>query len=169
MQIKKDEIERRLARFRDAAKAAGVKLTHQRLEILREVASSLEHPDAVAVFRAVQPRMPTVSLDTVYRTLALASELGVISTLGARRESVRFDGNRDPHHHFVCIHCGLIRDFESAALDTLRVPSSAKRFGEVITTYVEVRGVCPRCAGSHTKTAAAKGDGRPRRKARNKP
>ena len=88
MQIKKDEIERRLARFRDAAKAAGVKLTHQRLEILREVASSLEHPDAVAVFRAVQPRMPTVSLDTVYRTLALASELGVISTLGARRESV---------------------------------------------------------------------------------
>lgn len=169
MPVPQSEIERRLDHFREAARAAGVKLTHQRLEILREVAASLEHPDAVAVFRAVQARMPTASLDTVYRTLALASELGVLSALGPRRESVRFDANRSPHHHFHCVYCGIIRDFESPALDTLRIPTTAKRFGQVIGTYVEVRGVCPRCAGSHARTAADEAPDRRRRNARTKP
>lgn len=110
----------------------------------------------MAVFRAVRPRMPTVSLDTVYRTLALASELGVITTVGARRDTVRFDGNQAPHHHFVCIQCGLIRDFESPALDAMPVPASARRLGQVLSTQVEVRGVCPRCSGNHAPAATGR-------------
>ena len=47
-------VEHRLAAFTDIARAARVKLTHQRLEIFREVASSVEHPDAETVFRAVR-------------------------------------------------------------------------------------------------------------------
>jgi Fur family transcriptional regulator, peroxide stress response regulator len=65
------------------ARNSGVRLTDQRLEIFREVAASLDHPDAEAVFRAVQPRVPTVSLDTVYRTLWLLTDLGIVTTLGA--------------------------------------------------------------------------------------
>jgi len=123
-----------------------VKLTHQRLEIFREVASSSEHPNAEAVFRAVQSRVPTVSLDTVYRALWLLTDLGLVSTLGPRRESVRFDANLGHHHHFVCVRCGLTRDFENPAFDALRIPPAARRFGNVIVAQVEVRGVCSRCA-----------------------
>ena len=121
--IADSEIERRIERFKAAAREAGVKLTHQRLEIFREVASSLEHPDAETVFRCVQARMPTVSLDTVYRTLWMLNDLGLVTTLGPRRESVRFDANLEHHHHYVCVRCGLARDFESAELDALRVPA----------------------------------------------
>ena len=67
--VNEDETTRRVAQFKATAKARGIKLTPQRLEIFREVASSLEHPDAETVYRAVHARMPTVSLDTVYRTL----------------------------------------------------------------------------------------------------
>ena len=146
------EILSRLARYQTVARAAGVKLTHQRLEIFREVAASLEHPDAESVFRAVQTRLPTVSLDTVYRTLWLLHDLGLVATLGPRRGSVRFDANLEPHHHYVCVRCGLARDFTSAELDILRVPDIVQEFGSIVATHVEVRGICGGCAA---KSAAA--------------
>lgn len=136
---------RRFGRFVEVAKAAGVKLTHQRLEIFREVAESLEHPDAEMVFRAVRARVPTVSLDTVYRTLWRLHELGLITTLGPQRDSVRFDPNTDPHHHFVCLRCGMVRDFESEELNSIRFPDSVNQLGMAMATHVEVRGVCAQC------------------------
>ncbi len=150
MKLDKPEIEHRLAQFQAAAHSAGVKLTHQRLEIYREIASSQDHPSAEAVFRAVRARVPTVSLDTVYRTLWKLHDLGLLTTLGPRRESVRFDANLDPHHHFVCIRCGLARDFNSPQLNALRVPPAARKFGCVVSTHVEVRGVCDQCTERET-------------------
>jgi Fur family peroxide stress response transcriptional regulator len=140
------EVERRTERLKAASKEIGVRLTHQRLEIFREVAASPEHPDAEAVFRGVQKRMPTVSLDTVYRTLWLLNGLGLISTLGPRRDRVRFDANVEQHHHYICVRCGLARDFESADLSALRIPEGVKEFGSIVTTHVEVRGLCGSCA-----------------------
>jgi Fur family peroxide stress response transcriptional regulator len=156
----KTTLERRLERFRAAARASGVKLTHQRLEIFREVAASLEHPDAEEIFRGVQARMPTVSLDTVYRTLWTLNDLGLISTLGPRRQSVRFDANLEPHHHYVCIRCGSARDFKSKKLDTLRIPDAVKALGSVVLTQVEVRGICDTCSREQPKES---GSGRPTR------
>lgn len=144
--VSSDEVARRVARFEAAARDAGLKLTHQRLEIFREVASSLEHPDAETVFQAVHARMPTLSLDTVYRTLWMLNDLGLISTLGSRRESVRFDANPERHHHYVCVRCGKARDFQSAELDTLRLPHTVRELGSVLSTHVEVQGICDSCA-----------------------
>jgi len=129
-----------------ACRQAGLKVTHQRLEVFREVATRLDHPDAEAVFRVVRARLPTVSLDTVYRTLSLLGELGLVTPLGPRRESVRFDANLARHHHYVCVRCGLTRDFESPALDTVRVPSTVKELGSVVAMQIEVRGLCAACA-----------------------
>jgi len=146
MKVDRSEVERRVEHFKEAARQAGVKLTHQRLEIFREVAASLKHPSAEAVLKALQPRMPTVSLDTVYRTLWLLSDLGLVSTLGPKRESVRFDANLEQHHHYVCVRCGQASDFESEELNVLRIPESVKELGSIVGTHVEVRGVCGRCA-----------------------
>ena len=76
------KLEARLQQLKDGARKAGVKLTHQRLEIFRELAATAEHPDADAIFRAVQQRVPTVSVDTVYRTLWRLHDLGLVTTLG---------------------------------------------------------------------------------------
>lgn len=145
MKLGQTEVEQRLRHFEQAAKKAGLKLTHQRLEIFRVVASSAEHPDAEAVLTSLKPRMPTISLDTVYRTLWLLEDLGLVVILGPRRESVRFDANLSRHHHYVCVRCGLTRDFESAELNQLPIPQEVGEFGRIDTTQVEVRGVCSRC------------------------
>ena len=153
MKVERAEVDRRVDRFKAESKAAGLKLTHQRLEVFREVAASLEHPDADTLFQKVRRRVPTVSLDTVYRTLWLLNDLGLIRTLGPRRESVRFDANLTRHHHYVCVQCGLARDFESAELNALRIPEAVKRLGSVSGTHVEVRGVCESCMKRAGKTS----------------
>ena len=146
MEVDKNEIERRVEHFEETARKAGVKLTHQRLEIFRKVAASVDHPSAEAVLKALKPRMPTVSLDTVYRTLWLLNDLGLVWTLGPKRASVRFDANLTRHHHYFCVRCGLVRDFESAELSSLRIPESVSELGSIDATQVEVHGVCSRCA-----------------------
>ena len=146
MKVARQEIERRMARFNEACRKSGAKLTHQRMEIFREVAQTGDHPDAEEVFQGVRERMPSVSLDTVYRTLWWLKELGLITTLGSSRERTRFDANLRRHHHFVCIQCGLTRDFYSDKLDKLTLPESLQSIGQVETTHVEVKGVCLECA-----------------------
>jgi len=145
MKIKKKEVEQRMKRFETVCRAEGIKLTHQRIEIFREVAQAGDHPDADQVFQRVRGRMPTVSLDTVYRTLWLLKDLGLVVMLGSSRERTRFDANLNSHHHFVCGQCGFTRDFYSADLDNINLPDSVDTFGEIEATHVEVRGVCREC------------------------
>ena len=92
MKPTKQDIEQRMARFNETCRNSGAKLTHQRMEIFREVAQSTDHPDVEKVYQGVRRRMPTVSLDTVYRTLGWLKELGLITTLGPPREAPRVLG-----------------------------------------------------------------------------
>jgi len=147
MKISKKAIKQRMERFEKVCRNAGLKLTYQRIEIFREVAQTGDHPDADTVFRRIRERIPMVSLDTVYRTLWMLNDLDLIKTLGPPRERTRFDANLNSHHHFVCIRCGLTRDFYSKELDELKVPQVVKTFGRAGTKQVEIRGVCLECAG----------------------
>jgi Fur family peroxide stress response transcriptional regulator len=169
VQVESKEVERRLERFKGAARDAGIKLTHQRLEIFQAVASSLEHPSAEAVHRAVQASTPTVSLDTVYRTLWLLTDLGLLATLGPRQDSVRFDANVENHHHYVCTRCGLVRDFESDELNALKFPDTVNDFGQVVSAHLEVRGICDLCAKQPSSSHPQEENNSPRGKKRSKP
>lgn len=145
MKVKKREVELRMKHFETVCRNEGIKLTHQRMEIFREIAQTVDHPDAEQIFQRVRGRMPTVSLDTVYRTLWLLNDLGLAVTLGTSGEPTRFDANLKRHHHFVCGRCGFTRDFYSEDLDKIRLPESVDELGEIGATHVEVRGVCREC------------------------
>lgn len=146
MKINNKEIEQRVRHFESVCRQEGIKLTHQRIEIFREVAQTGDHPDAEQVFQRVKNRIPTVSLDTVYRTLWLLKDLGLVVPLGSSRERTRFDANLNSHHHFVCGKCGFTRDFYSSDLDNIRLPDSVTTLGQIEATHVEVRGICQKCA-----------------------
>ncbi len=145
MKIEEREVEQRMERFETVCRDEGIKLTHQRIEIFREVAQAGDHPDAEQVFQRVRDRMPTVSLDTVYRTLWLLNDLGLVETLGSSRERTRFDANLNKHHHFVCVQCGFTRDFYSSDFDNITIPDSIGSLGEIEATQVVVRGICREC------------------------
>jgi Fur family peroxide stress response transcriptional regulator len=145
MKIGLAKVKQRMAHFEEVCRHSDIKLTHQRIEIFREVAQSGDHPDVEMVYQGVRKRMPTVSLDTVYRTLWLLKDLGLITVLGSAREKARFDANLSPHHHFVCMRCGLTQDLYCEEFDKLKPPKSVKALGQAETTHVEVRGVCIEC------------------------
>lgn len=140
-----------VAHFAATCRGAGVKLTQQRLVILKEVLKRRDHPDAEAVFRTVRRKLPTVSLDTVYRTLWFLHDLGLVEALDRGNGSLRFDTNSLLHHHFVCVQCGAIHDFENAAFDKLTVPKAASAFGRIKKVQVEFRGLCKNCEKNENK------------------
>lgn len=145
MPVPETEVAARLERFSTALRSSGFRLTHQRLEVVREVASTDAHPDAEQVFRKVRERVPTISLDTVYRTLGTLADLGLVSRVSGVSAAVRYDANTLPHHHFVCTRCGRIRDIESSELDGLEASPSATGLGQLESVEVRFRGVCRTC------------------------
>ena len=138
-------LEARIEAFVDACRRQNLRVTHQRMEIYRELAATEEHPDVDTIYRRVRRRIPMISLDTVYRNLKLLAEKGLISVVGLSEERLRFDANIAPHHHFVCVSCGAIRDFTSPVLANLRLPAGAKRLGKPLSVHLEVKGVCGAC------------------------
>lgn len=131
--------------FEDALRKAGVKVTRQRLEIIGEVVAARGHPSIGEVYEAVRARIPSISLDTVYRTMRTLASLGMIHPVGTSGERVRFDADRTPHHHFLCSVCGEAYDFLCPELDAIPIPEQARSIGLVRGSRIEVRGVCRKC------------------------
>ncbi len=152
MVLSKAEVDRRVQAFLRTCRVRGLKLTEQRTQIFRELAASLAHPDAETVYQAVSKRVPSISRDTVYRTLSTLEDEGLVRKVEPLSESARYDANLDRHHHFVCTVCGLVRDFYSEALDDLPIPKSVEALGQIESAQVEVRGICSACAQRKTKT-----------------
>jgi Fur family peroxide stress response transcriptional regulator len=146
-----EDIDRRTEAFVQFCRRQGMKATHQRMEIFRELVGSQEHPDAETVYRRVRKRVPSISRDTVYRTLSALEIGGHIRRTEVLGGPARFDANTDLHHHFICTICGAIKDFHSEALDHLPVPDSVKTFGSIESAQVQVRGVCSACIGRRAK------------------
>ena len=126
-------------------KDRGLRLTHQRLEILRELSADTGHPSAEDIYTRVVKRIPTISLDTVYRTIATFEESGVVSRVQVLDDRGRFDSNMSVHHHMVCTRCKKIEDFYWPAFDNMDVPGDLGSWGEVASKHVELRGLCKDC------------------------
>ncbi len=151
MAISGDEVRQQVASLAEIFRRQGLKVTHQRMEILKELVRAQEHPSAETVYVRVRRRIPAISLDTVYRTLKLLEEKGIISRVGSMRDRARFDANTDQHHHFICIECGRVGDFHSDVLDRFPVPPEVAEMGSVDGVYVELRGRCRKCQSRATK------------------
>jgi Fur family peroxide stress response transcriptional regulator len=145
MKLEAKEVEKRVSGFPEVCRRHGVKATHQRSEIYRELADTKAHPDAETIYRRVRERIPAISLDTVYRTLRLLEKKGLIARVGSLGERTRFDADTDCHHHFVCTECGFIGDIYNEAWNSFRATSDVRSMGTVNSIHVELRGLCKAC------------------------
>jgi Fur family ferric uptake transcriptional regulator/Fur family peroxide stress response transcriptional regulator len=134
----------------EALRERGQRVTSQRVVIHRALQELGRHVSAEQVLEAVRGRLPGVSLPTVYATLDLFEELGLVRRVtGGRRLGgpILYDPRVDPHHHVVCRRCGRLEDLE-APLDAAAALAAARSAGwapdgpELVVT-----GLCPACAG----------------------
>ncbi|VGO21074.1 Fur family transcriptional regulator [Pontiella sulfatireligans] len=132
-----------IERLKLACQNAGLRMTHQRMEIFREVAQTDEHPDADTILKRVRERMPTISHDTVYRTLSSLEDMGLISRVDPVCGRARYDANSDAHHHFICTECGCIADVYLN--DEIPLPEGIENLGRVESLHLQIRGMCHNC------------------------
>ena len=90
----------------------GYKVTVQRLAICKCVLKREDHPSAEEIHQALKLEHPTISLGTIYKTLHLMRDLGLIQELGFKDGTVRYDPDTDLHVNLVCTGCGKIYDYK---------------------------------------------------------
>ena len=115
--------------------------------ILNCVRSTDAHPSADWVFEHVKQQVPDISLATVYRNLALFKEQGLINSLGTVNGVERFDGNTEPHVHFICTQCGAVQDLpEISVPEELNSAVARSSGGRVDNCQLSFTGICGECA-----------------------
>jgi Fur family peroxide stress response transcriptional regulator len=125
---------------------AGIVTTQQRVALLDLLLGRNDHPDAEGMLAAARERMPSLSMDTVYRTLHLLADAGVIQRMAVPTRRARFDGCTQPHDHFLCVQCERILDLPRRADAPRAVPEEVSAYGEVRDIQTVYVGVCQRCA-----------------------
>jgi Fur family peroxide stress response transcriptional regulator len=137
--------EQQLVLFKQQCQANGIKLTPQRLLIYEELIRTTEHPSAERIYHALKQQFPTISLDTVHRTLDTFCAIGVAAMVEGTGGSKRFEGNLDDHHHARCVKCGKIQDFYHAAYNRLPAPPELPEDFQVFRQTVYLEGLCRAC------------------------
>ncbi len=137
--------DRQLEQLKQLCNETGIKLTHQRLEIFRELMAANDHPSAEQIHKRIHKKLPTIAIDTVYRTLATFDELGLVKKLHVLNERTLFDNNLKVHHHFICTRCKKVEDLYWSDFDKSQLPESVTDFGEIQSRHLEIHGVCQKC------------------------
>jgi Fur family peroxide stress response transcriptional regulator len=126
-------------------RSAGLKLTPQRIAIVREIADDLSHPTAQILFERLRPSFPTMSFATVYNTLDALARCGLTGSLNLGG-ALRFDPNAEPHHHAVCDACGAVVDVEVDDVEPFSPTITNLSGFRVLREERIYRGLCDRCS-----------------------
>ena len=128
-----------------ALKERDYRLTPQRLELVRLIATGEGHPSAAQLYAKIKPRFPTMSHATVYKTLAMLKEMNQVLEIDLRDDS-HYDGNRPvPHPHLICMQCGQIMDGD-LELDLSSIKKLEESSGyRIIRPQISFYGLCPNC------------------------
>ena len=127
-------------------RAAGKRLTHQRELILEALEESSIHLDAEAIHDRVKQEASDISLATVYRTLAVLKELGLVEAHSLGTDRCRYESAGDvPHYHFTCTACGKVIEFDTVLVTQVGEELSEREGIRVIEAHLHVKGYCAEC------------------------
>lgn len=123
------------------------KLTSQRRAILKVLSSSQEHLTPAEIYQRVHQEHPGIGLVTIYRSLNILNELGLICEVHTGGNSRRYIVRREPehHHHLICSGCGAVINFTGCDLSQLGERLSRETGFEIESHLLEFLGRCRDC------------------------
>ena len=129
---------------RRALNTTGLRVTNQRALILEVIRQG--HMDADEVYRQARKKQPRLSLSTVYRTLRMFKELGLVEELHFDEAHHHYEmKSSSEHHHLVCLGCGKIVEFECPLSPKMRERVARENDFEVTGVEIRMTGYCPKC------------------------
>ena len=93
-------------------KQKNIKITSQRLEILRYLDQNRMHQSVDQIYNKLKNKNPSLPKTTVYNSLQILAKEGIIKTISISNSELRYDFNNNNHHHFLCKKCGKIIDVD---------------------------------------------------------
>lgn len=122
-----------------------VRLTRQRAAIYTALAETTSHPTADDLYRTVKRQHPSISRNTVYYTLGVLRQAGLVQEVNVGHEVARFDANVTVHHHLICLGCRRILDVMDEALNQLAVSDGQAKGFHILGHRIEFHGYCAGC------------------------
>lgn len=135
--------DRLTARLRNA----GYKLTPPRRAVLEVIQQEGEHLNPNEILRQAQAIHPQTGRATVYRTLELLTELGIVRPIYVGEHGPTYIRAEGGHHHLVCSQCGAIVDFDQCVADGMERELEVKFGFEIRSHLLEFYGICQSCRG----------------------
>ena len=129
--------------------AAGRRLTVQRALVLKIIEESEEHLDAETIWQRATEMQAQLNLATVYRTLVVLKEMGLVQQRYFARDHKRevYESALKPeHYHFTCLGCGNIVEFETTRIQQVRTELSEEVGVGITHACVCFEGYCRNCA-----------------------
>ncbi|HEY49508.1 MAG TPA: transcriptional repressor [Dehalococcoidia bacterium] len=132
----------------DILRQKGYRLTPQRMMVLEAIEASDDHISAEEIHASARARYPYINISTVYRTLDLLKEKGLVTEtdLGGGRYLYHPVGKAQ-HHHLVCGKCGKVRDIDATVFQQLRDELKNKYGFNAEFEHIAVFGTCKNCEG----------------------
>ena len=143
--MQKDDRANKIPEFIKICQEHHLIVTPQRIAIYQELINSDIHPTADTIYQNVKREYPSISFDTVNRTLLTFATIGIVDVVEIFGGAKRFDPNVANHHHLHCTHCGKVFDFYSRAYDHLKVPEELHEQFQVTSKRVVLKGLCKKC------------------------
>lgn len=129
-------------------KERGYRLTPQRLMVLEAVHNAEHHISAEEICSQVKARYPYANISTVYRTLELLKELGLVTETDLGEGRVRYHpAEKGRHHHLVCQTCGRIMDLDESFLLPLKEALLRDYEFKASLSHLAISGQCSHCRG----------------------
>lgn len=144
--MKTINLENAMELFYSKCHEQGLKVTPQRVFIYQEMAKAKDHPSIDDIYQRVKKSLPNISFDTVYRTALSFFEIGIVDIVEGHSGSRRFDANTDQHHHFRCLKCHKIIDFDSDYYDQVAIPPELQSRFKVLNQRIFLEGICDECS-----------------------
>lgn len=123
-------------------KERGIRPTAQRIGVYGNIAQRTDHPTVEMLYQDMHPTHPSLSKTTVYNTLDMLSQAGLVKVVTINTSEARFDADTSLHGHFQCSSCGNVYDIR---LPELQLTASDLAGFEVSTQDVYFTGKCPKC------------------------
>lgn len=135
--------------FRESLHAAGRRLTPQRALVLNILQDADDHLDAEAIWKKAVVQNPDLNLATVYRTLTVLKEMGLVEqryfARDHKREYFEAVGKRE-HYHFTCLGCGQVIELETPRIRQARQELGAALGLQFLHACICFEGYCAACA-----------------------
>lgn len=140
-------MENEIEVFRNYIKENGLKFTPERKAILEEVFETHEHFDAESLYRKLKNKDKDISIATIYRTLPLLIESGLVSEAMRCGDRIYYEHTfgHKPHAHMVCIKCGKIIEFQDDRIEKIKREICEKYDFKPEEFRFGIKGICKDC------------------------